>query len=78
MTLNHSESVTCSECTDGGGSLAGELHVLQRGLWRLDFVPEREVQVQKRTLSICSPLKCTGKHHSLRDHADRETKEGPV
>lgn len=55
------------ECTDSGGSLAGQLHVLQRGV----RVQVREVQVE-RTGSVCSrcaPLEHSRKHDSLGDGA---------
>jgi len=34
---------------------------------RLQFVPEGEVQVQRGTLGLCSPLEHAGEHHSVRD-----------
>lgn len=61
-------------CTDRGGSLASQLHVLQRGQ-RLPFVPGREVQVDRRTLGFCTTLKHTGNHHSLRGAADDKGEE---
>ncbi|TNN81632.1 hypothetical protein EYF80_008078 [Liparis tanakae] len=39
------------------------------GQGRLHFVPGREVQVERSTLALCTPLKHTGKHHGLRDDA---------
>lgn len=73
------ESSVCRWHTDGGGSLAGELHVLQSGLRSLVFVPHGEVQVQRRTLGLCSsccPLECPGGHGSDRERQTmKETEE---
>lgn len=41
----------------------------------LQFVPEGEVQVQRGTLGLCSPLEHAGEHHSVRDSTDSERKE---